>query len=288
MDFQYGPNFGFGVNKQLMDILKEAAKQSQYDVIFNSGKNPRSTGTKWHPSGRGVDISLKDPESGKILPNLRNDKTFRQYEQFAQTAHQLAQERNYPLRWGGYFRKRDEMHFDGGGNEVPMGGGSWRGGLTQAQRERYPNVISAGTGVQPMSTASTGVAARPPQAQPPGAGLNSPQVPGQPQGIEDQLKKIFGAELEGVGGGKGNLLSRIGGALNKLGGDQQQIAQAPDLPSPPSTTPPQPVPVPMPYGEPAGGDAQGTQDLSQTSPLAAMVASLTPEQLDMYKKMGLL
>lgn len=163
-----GPNFrAGGVDPRLLELIHQTAATSPYQVQLNSGMRPGDP--RFHGRGMATDISLIDPITGEALPNYQDGSSFRAYEQFAQgmysnamaTDPELAQQ----LRWGGYFsggRGRygalDTMHFDLAGDRVGMGGGSWEGGLTEAQRRLWPGVTSIGMGADPsvaMAEAAT-------------------------------------------------------------------------------------------------------------------------------------
>jgi hypothetical protein len=135
-----------GVDPDLIALLREAA--SYYPgakVIVTDGLASRSS-TPNHPRGRAVDVKLVDA-NGRELPNLRNASTFREYEQFAQTARAI-QQAKYPdlndkFAWGGYFRQGvafDQMHFDIGGNRGAYGG--WDTGLNASGRARLSGAES--------------------------------------------------------------------------------------------------------------------------------------------------
>lgn len=146
-------NYKNGVDPRLTDILNQAALRSGYKVEAFSGYRPGDP--RFHGKGLATDISLIDPATGQKLPNYQNAGTFRQYEQFAQTARQVQMEK-YPeladdFRWGGYFSGKsgkygamDQQHFDLGGQKLGMKGGTWEGGLTDKQRALWPNATSIG------------------------------------------------------------------------------------------------------------------------------------------------
>lgn len=314
MAYTYGTNFGMGVDPRLKAILESAAENfPEYDVEFFSGKNPRSTGTKWHPSGVAVDLSLINKETGKKLPNYQNGKYFRTYEQFAQEARRKQQEMypelNNQFRWGGYFsgppRKYgavDLMHYDIGGSKTGMAGGNWMTGLTERQRRLWPSATSIGmadSGVLPSAIAareqgagfaSPGLPA--PPASSPGiqAGLSAPPgstsvEKGPLRGIWDRLNKpgnSGASPLQGLLAG----LASMGGS----GGDE-----APQLPNAQpgddmasvmgqgTIKPNIQSPIVSPFG--AGGDPS-MQDQPEPSP--DQLAQMTPEQIDRLRKLGLL
>ena len=143
-----------GVDPRLTDILEQASLRFPgYDVKASSGFRPGDP--RFHGKGLATDVQLwKD---GKFLDNYQNATTFRDYEKFAQTARAVQMEK-YPeladrFRWGGYFSggrgkygANDPMHFDLGGDRLGMAGGSWAGGLTDAQRKLWPGIESFGMG----------------------------------------------------------------------------------------------------------------------------------------------
>jgi tape measure domain-containing protein len=144
-----------GVDPRLTDVLQAAAAKSGYGVEAFSGFRPGDT--RYHGKGMATDIRLIDPNTGKAIPNYQNASSFRTYEKFAQDAYTSA-ENMYPgmendLRWGGYFSgpkgkygAMDQMHFDLGGGQTGMAGGSWQGGLSRRQRQLFPGAESVGLG----------------------------------------------------------------------------------------------------------------------------------------------
>lgn len=150
-NFSEGPRFATSagsvtLDPRLLDIVKTAASAYGLDVQAFSGVQGRSTGTKNHPGGWAIDVKLVDPSTGKVLPNYQNAKSFKAYEQFAQTAR-IVQQQKYPelgktFRWGGYFaggpNPMDLMHFDINPHlNGAMGGGSWDGGASPAFRNAH-------------------------------------------------------------------------------------------------------------------------------------------------------
>jgi hypothetical protein len=148
-----------GVDPRLVDILQETSKNSEYAVQVISGndsRNPLKIKNSQHPKGQAIDIRLVDKKTGQPIPNYQSAEGFRAYEQFAQNA-KLYQMHKYPelnqeFRWGGYFSgakgkygANDPMHFDVGTSGA-MAGGSFAGGLTEAQRKLYPGIESQGMG----------------------------------------------------------------------------------------------------------------------------------------------
>lgn len=125
-----------GVDPRLADIVRTTAAIYGLDVRLNSGLAGRKTGTKNHPGGYAIDMSLIAPD-GTVLPNYQNAATFPAYEKFAQTAR-IVQLEKYPeltkdFRWGGYFaggtNPMDLMHFDVNPKySGAMRGGSWESG----------------------------------------------------------------------------------------------------------------------------------------------------------------
>lgn len=159
-----GSNYrGDGVDPRLTDIMTKAGAASSYDVKMISGLRPGDP--RFHGQGLATDIQLFDRTTGKALPNYQDASSFRQYEQFAQTARGI-QMRDYPeladqFRWGGYFGgpkgkygAMDTMHFDLGGGRVGMGGGSWEKGLTPEQLGYFPGAQSVGMGQAGAATAA--------------------------------------------------------------------------------------------------------------------------------------
>lgn len=155
-----------GVDPRLHDILQTAASQFPgYTVRVTSGE--RQGDPRFHGKGMATDIQLIDP-NGQPVKNYQNADSFRTYEQFAQVARTIQQQKypdlNQQFRWGGYFSGRpgkygaaDLMHFDlGGSDHLGMAGGSWEGGLTPQQLSFYPGAKSVG-----MASNTPGVTAQP-------------------------------------------------------------------------------------------------------------------------------
>lgn len=149
----YGKKFvEYGVDTRLLECLREAADflPPGYTLEFTSGF--RKGDKRFHGKGLASDIQIID-QDGNRLPNYQNAQEFRTYEEFAQVVRRI-QLNKYPklhLRFGGYFSGHkgkygalDLMHFDIA--NVPMGGGSWRDGLTAQQRKYWPGAFSKGMG----------------------------------------------------------------------------------------------------------------------------------------------
>jgi hypothetical protein len=146
------------VDPRLFNILNAAGKNLPEGWSWNVTPSGgfRSGDSRFHGKGMAADIQLVD-DQGRALPNYQNAAAFRAYEQFAQAARKaqldLHPELNDQLRWGGYFSgpvgkygAKDLMHFDLGGNRVPMGGGSWETGLHERERRYLPGAKSVGMG----------------------------------------------------------------------------------------------------------------------------------------------
>src|SRR5262245_52562862 len=105
---------------RLVEIMRQTAAQSPYDVVMFSGYRP---GTPRQGAQHASGNYLVDPKTGMPVPNLKSAYGFATYEQFAHQARAV-QMAMYPtlektFRWGGYFsggRGRygsvDLMHFD--------------------------------------------------------------------------------------------------------------------------------------------------------------------------------
>lgn len=169
MSFGYSSQFDDRVDRRLLEILREAAKEWKpdggYRVEAYSGYRPTSRKgvNSYHPKGEATDIRIYDA-SGKILPNYQDPKYFPLYEDFANKAREV-QQRRYPdltdrFRWGGYFSgpkgkygAMDMMHFDLGPTSN-MAGGSWGSSLTDEQRRLF------GMGSAPATAVSRTVVQR--------------------------------------------------------------------------------------------------------------------------------
>lgn len=148
-------NFNDNVDPRLSDILSTAAAGfPDYSVEAYSGY--RAGDKRQHGKHRAIDVRLVDPQTGAELANYQTPETFRTYEELAQEARRVQQEKypelNNDFRWGGYFSgppgkygAADLMHFDLGGlSGLGMAGGSWDTGLTDQQRAYYPGAESIG------------------------------------------------------------------------------------------------------------------------------------------------
>jgi hypothetical protein len=146
------------VDPRLFSILNAAGQNLpqgwSWNVTPSGGFRPGDP--RFHGKGMAVDVQLVD-DQGKPLPNYQNAAAFRAYEQFAQAARKaqldLHPELSSQLRWGGYFSgpvgkygAKDLMHFDLGGDRIPMGGGSWDTGLHERERRYLPGAKSVGMG----------------------------------------------------------------------------------------------------------------------------------------------
>lgn len=215
---QYLGRFNQNVDGKLKDILEQAALRFPgYDIKASSGF--RSGDPRFHGKGLAMDLQLwKD---GKFLDNYQNASTFRDYEQFAQVARQVQMER-YPelagqFRWGGYFSggkgkygANDPMHFDLGGNQVGMAGGSWAEGLTAKQRALWPGIESIG-----MNAGKAAASIEKMAASSSGAAQGLLQFGEGAGNLGNALSKAG----VGGGGGLGGLLSNLfGGSAGGLGG----------------------------------------------------------------------
>lgn len=149
-----GARFNPDIDPRLREILDEAARRFDMPVEATSGLRPGDP--RFHGRGLAADVRLFG-DDGRALPNYQDPTAFRDYERFAQTARTVQMEKFPELsddfRWGGYFSgpkgkygALDTMHFDLGGDRVGMGGGTWDGGLTPAQRQLWPGAQSMGMG----------------------------------------------------------------------------------------------------------------------------------------------
>lgn len=107
------------VNKDLMDTAKRAAAKSPYDVEVFSGPRPGAKGQ--HGKNNAIDVVLKDPKTGKEIPNIGSRNGADIYEGFARQMKdaQVKYHPTMPIRWGGGFSPSflnpkgfDLMHFD--------------------------------------------------------------------------------------------------------------------------------------------------------------------------------
>jgi hypothetical protein len=129
-----------GVDPRLVNLIQQVGgNYGPYGMRMISGARPGSRG--YHGKNRALDVELFDRKTGAALENYQDPTQFGAYQQFANQVYAAADpELQKQLRWGGYFSggkdkygALDLMHFDLGGLETPMGGGSWAGGLTPEQ-----------------------------------------------------------------------------------------------------------------------------------------------------------
>lgn len=121
--WSYGEHFRqHGVEPWLLDTVKQATRAlpEGYRAELVSGVAPRATGTRWHPTGRAVDVQIYD-DKGRKVPWLGHGPQYAAYERMALAARKYAEEK-YPrekFTWGGHFRggvqPYDLMHFQSGG-----------------------------------------------------------------------------------------------------------------------------------------------------------------------------
>jgi muramidase (phage lysozyme) len=141
------------VNADLLKLI-ESFQYGPYKVRANSGYRPGDP--RLHGRGQAIDVSLVDPKSGAALPNTKDPRYFKQYQEYANALYKYAQQTNpelaKKLRWGGYFSggknqygALDLMHFDTAGDTTPTAGGSWEGGLNEQQAKLWN--IAAGGGI---------------------------------------------------------------------------------------------------------------------------------------------
>ena len=149
--FSIGSNVDLtGVDPGLLSAVRTASTSLPPGWRAEMTSGERKGDPRFHGQGKALDVQLIDAQ-GNRLPNYQSAENFRPYEQFAQAVHAAQPPDTAPIRWGGYFGgpkgtygAADLMHFDVG--NVPMGGGSWEGGLTAAQRKLFPGAQSVGFG----------------------------------------------------------------------------------------------------------------------------------------------
>lgn len=107
------------VNPKLQNVIMSASNDlpEGYTVKTISGRDPRATGTKNHPSGLAMDVQIYDNE-GKLVPHNSNSPGWKYYEMLYRSAHLRGQEM-YPEEkfiWGGAWisdaaGRGDPMHY---------------------------------------------------------------------------------------------------------------------------------------------------------------------------------
>ena len=150
-----------GVDPRLVQLVQQVLESyGPYGGRVTSGYRQGSVG--YHGEGRGrraLDVELFDRETGAALENYQDPKNFQAYQQLANAIYAKADpELQKMLRWGGYFSggkdkygALDLMHFDLGGLETPMGGGSWNTGLNPEQAKLWG--LNTGGGADPNASA---------------------------------------------------------------------------------------------------------------------------------------
>ena len=164
--FSVGSNVDLtGVDPGLIGAVRAASSTLPPGWRAEMVSGERKGDPRFHGKGKALDIQLIDAQ-GRKLPNYQSAENFRPYEQFAQAVHAAQPADTAPIRWGGYFGGPkgkygavDLMHFDTG--DVPMGGGSWEGGLTEAQRQLFPGAKSLGLTMNAANAPVAGALAAP-------------------------------------------------------------------------------------------------------------------------------
>jgi hypothetical protein len=198
------------VDPRLVNLLNQVGgAYGPYGMRLVSGYRPPGGqgGQGYHPKGRAVDVELYDKKTGQALKNYQDPQTAAAYQQFANAAYQAADpELQKQLRWGGYFREGgpgsygalDLMHFDTGGLETPMAGGSWAGGFNPEQAKLWNMQAGGGIGGQQQGA------------------QQGPPMPAAPQDYTPEQRRNAIAAIESAGSGDynalGQLISRKGGA----------------------------------------------------------------------------
>ena len=127
------------VDQGLFAALQAGAKAlpDGYSIRLKSGFRPGDP--RFHGRGMAADVQIIGPD-GKALADYQDPTHFGVYQNYAHAVRAAAPD--LPLRWGGYFSggkgkygALDLMHLDIAGGRVPMGGGSWEGGLTPQQAQ---------------------------------------------------------------------------------------------------------------------------------------------------------
>lgn len=153
------------VDPDLLSLIQTVGSNyAPYKMNITSGYRPPGGrgGQGYHPQGRALDVELSDPKTGAALRNYQDPTQAQAYQQFAQAVYNAASpEMKQKLRWGGYFREGgpgsygalDLMHFDTGGDQTPMAGGSWAGGFSPEQMKLWGIKDPGGIGGAPTTNA---------------------------------------------------------------------------------------------------------------------------------------
>ena len=200
--FSVGSNVDLtGVDPGLIGAVRAASSTLPPGWRAEMVSGERKGDPRFHGKGKALDIQLIDAQ-GRKLPNYQSAENFRPYEQFAQAVHAAQPADTAPIRWGGYFGGPkgkygavDLMHFDTG--DVPMGGGSWEGGLTQAQRQLFPGAKSLGLTMNAANAPVAGALAQQ-EVGPESAGQSTPSAASEGPLDTRQLvyNKLTGAGLQ--------------------------------------------------------------------------------------------
>ena len=111
------------VEPWLVDTVRQASRTLPpgYRVDIISTVDPRRSGTRWHPTGRAIDIQIYD-DQGRALPNKGGPRLpgYAVYENMAAAAkaYQMQQYPDRKFTWGGHFDSGvpyDRMHFQSTG-----------------------------------------------------------------------------------------------------------------------------------------------------------------------------
>ena len=166
----------FGIDGRMADIANAAAAEYErqnpgYSIEAISTLAARASGTRNHPEGWAVDVSITGP-NGR-LRNAKDARTFREYEKFAQLARAY-QQQNYPeldgtFRYGGYFQQGvpfDAMHIDANPKRAgAMANGTWENGLDPDAARRLNRMSGTNLPYSAISQGmSTGVGRLPAEA----------------------------------------------------------------------------------------------------------------------------
>jgi hypothetical protein len=256
---------GVQTESWLIDTVRQASKAlpEGYRAEVISTVDPRDTGTKWHPSGRAIDIQIYDKEGNKVknVGMKEGSKEYAVYENMALAARQYANQK-YPDKtfvWGGHFNSGtpyDLMHFQSGGVAAR---GFTKEQLTKAVIGPPPTKVAGPAAISDVETrAAARYAAAVERNKPATAQTNTAATTSQPaagQKTDDQLDRASGKPGSRVPPAPVRRMPNPPGQEDRAAGKGRPAAAAAAAPA----TVPHPVSPqadPIPAGKQWGGDVR--------------------------------
>jgi hypothetical protein len=249
----------------LIDTVRQGSKAlpEGYRAEVISSVDPRDTGTKWHPTGRAIDIQIYDKEGNKVknVGMKEGSREYAIYENMALAARQYANQK-YPdktFTWGGHFNSGtayDLMHFQSGGVSAR---GFTKEQLAKAVVGPAPTKVAGPAAISDVETrAAARYAAAVERNKPATAQTNTSATTSQPaagQKTDDQLDRAAGKPGSRVPPAPVRRMPSPPGQEERAAGKPGGRAPAPAAPA----TVPHPVSPqadPIPAGKQWGGDVR--------------------------------